>query len=248
MTWEYDQWWCDCDGATNLLPKDAVDEFLRGIHSAIEDAYLKGKAAGEKEAMEACREKAVPELDTFTDPRDGRVYKTVRIGKQTWLAENLAFDYAGSKVYGNDLANVAKYGRLYNWETAKKAVPPGWHLPTNAEWDELVRFADGSKGTDSPYDSKTAGKLLKAASGWSKDGNGTDEHGFSALPGGGGYSGGDFDDVGSRGFWWSATEDGADGAYRRGMGYYEDVLYSNYYKDGLLSVRCLQDCGGINKC
>jgi uncharacterized protein (TIGR02145 family) len=188
--------------------------------------------------------KPSPELGTFADPRDGRTYRTVKIGRQTWLAENLAFDYAGSKVYGNDLANLAKYGRLYNWETAKKAVPPGWHLPSNAEWDELVRFADGSKGTESPYDSETAGKLLKAASGWNEDGGGTDELGFSALPGGYGYSGGTFYGVGSSGGWWSATEYNANSAYYRDMGYLNEyVSYGSYYKDGLLSVRCLQDCG-----
>jgi uncharacterized protein (TIGR02145 family) len=229
----------------DLLPKDMADKFIEDIHSAIEDAYLKGKAAGEKEAMEECREKAVPELGTFTDPRDGRTYRTVKIGRQTWLAENLAFDYAGSKAYGNDLANLAKYGRLYDWETAKKAVPPGWHLPTDDEWDELVRFADGSKGTESPYDSKTAGRLLKAASGWSSDGSGTDAYGFSALPGGYGNSDGSFYGVGYGGYWWSSSEYGSDGAYFRYMGYNDEyVFYSNGGKDFLFSVRCLQDCGG----
>jgi uncharacterized protein (TIGR02145 family) len=188
--------------------------------------------------------KPSPELGTFADPRDGRAYRTVKIGKQVWLAENLAFDYAGSKAYGNDLANLPKYGRLYDWETARKAVPPGWHLPSNAEWDELVRFADGSKGTESPYDSKTAGKLLKAASGWNEGGNGTDDYGFSALPGGLGDSFGLFLYVGSSGYWWSASEDDSRYAYIRLMDYdFEYARYNYGNKSGLCSVRCLQDCG-----
>jgi uncharacterized protein (TIGR02145 family) len=102
---------------------------------------------------------------TFTDPRDGKTYKTAKIGTQIWLAENLNYEAEGSVCYENNPANCAKYGRLYNWETAKKVCPDGWHLPSNAEWDKLFRFVDGDKGTKSPYGSKTAGKYLKAKSG-----------------------------------------------------------------------------------
>jgi hypothetical protein len=85
----------------------------------------------------------VPKYGIFTDPRDGRTYKTVKIGRQTWLAENLNYEAEGSKCYENDPDNCAKYSRLYNWETAMKACPKGWHLPTNKEWQTLINCVDG---------------------------------------------------------------------------------------------------------
>jgi uncharacterized protein (TIGR02145 family) len=144
---------------------------------------------------------------TFKDPYDSKTYKTVKIGTQTWMAENLNYAAKGSKCYDNKPANCQKYGRLYDWETAKKACPKGWLLPSNADWDKLLRFADGTSGTKSPYSSKTAGYFLKATSGWNNNGNGEDKYGFSALPGGSGYSGGSFSNVGSSGRWWSKDYD-----------------------------------------
>jgi uncharacterized protein (TIGR02145 family) len=112
--------------------------------------------------------------------------------------------------------------------------PPGWHIPSDAEWQTLIDFAGGNE---------TAGAILKAASGWNSNGNGTDDYGFSALPGGEGNSGGRFLGVGYYGIWWSATERNSYYAYRRGIGYddsdvgrYDDDKYAN-----LLSVRCLLD-------
>jgi len=169
----------------------------------------------------------------FTDPRDGKVYKTVKIGDQTWLAENLNFDCKGSKCYDNDPKYAEKYGRLYNWKTAKKACPSGWHLPSKKEWDELVNFAGGED---------TAGKKLKAKSGWSENGNGTNEYGFSALPGGFGNSSGSFSIAGYYGNWWSSSEYGSSYAYYRVMDYSdEDAYWNDYGKSYLFSVRCVQD-------
>jgi uncharacterized protein (TIGR02145 family) len=168
---------------------------------------------------------------TLTDSRDGKRYKAVKIGKQTWMAENLSYDASGSKCYSNNSANCAKYGRLYNWSTAKNACPRGWHLPSDAEWTALTDFVGNDAGTK-----------LKATSGWDSNGNGTDEFGFSALPGGYGSSDGGFLNVGTYGFWWSSTEDGSYLAYGRDMGY--DRSYVGRYdndKSYLLSVRCVQD-------
>jgi uncharacterized protein (TIGR02145 family) len=172
----------------------------------------------------------------------GKTYKTVVIGTQTWMTENLNYNATGSVCYGNQENNCNIYGRLYDWSAAIAACPSGWHLPSNAEWDALYRYADGTSGTNSPYSSSTAGKYLKAVSGWNDGGNSTDEFGFAALPGGYGYSGGSFSDVDYYGGWWSASEFGAKDAYSRGIYYgsgYADWHYED--KSYLCSVRCVED-------
>ena len=169
---------------------------------------------------------------TFTDRRDGKVYRTVQVGGQTWFAENLNFAAEGSKCYENNPKGCAKYGRLYNWYTALKACPAGTHLPSDKEWAALVDYAGGEE---------KAGTKLKSAAGWNEDGNGTNDFGWSALPGGYGYSDGSFLKAGSNGLWWSAT-DGAKGVIYRGMDY--DLEYVNGVISSetvLLSVRCVVD-------
>ena len=170
----------------------------------------------------------------FTDSRDGKRYKLVKIGTQTWMVENLNFNASGSKCYGNQESNCQKYGWLYNWNTAKTACPKSWHLPSDAEWNVLMSSVGGEK---------TAGKFLKATSGWNNKGNGEDKYGFSALPGGYGYSDGSFTNVGNYGLWWSATERNANYAYYRYMDYdSESVNRDNYNKSNyLFSVRCVKD-------
>jgi uncharacterized protein (TIGR02145 family) len=178
----------------------------------------------------------------FTDSRDGKTYKTVNVGGKTWMAENLNFAAEGSKCYNNDPAYCEKYGRLYDLETALKACPAGFHLPSDDEWTELTtgkkfKLADG---TDADGTS-TAGKKLKSAKGWDRNGNGTDDYGFSALPGGYGGSDGTFDNAGGIGHWWSATKSSDGWAWKRSMyDYDEKVARTNSYR-GLLSVRCVQD-------
>jgi uncharacterized protein (TIGR02145 family) len=189
---------------------------------------------------------------SFTDPRDKKTYKTTKIGTQTWMAQNLNFNASGSKCYENQGSYCQKYGRLYNWNTALNVCPKGWHLPSNAEWDKLYRFADGTSGTESPYKSETAGKLLKTTSGWvddgsGTDGNGTDKYGFSALPGGYYDYHGDPDNsfyfVGCTGVWWSASQAIADSAYYRVIDCQDGDTAGSLpgIKYDLYSVRCLQD-------
>jgi uncharacterized protein (TIGR02145 family) len=89
------------------------------------------------------------------------------------MAENLNYNARGSKCYENKPENCEKYGRLYSLEAAKKVCPEGWYLPADEDWDELVRTAGG-------YHS--AGRHLKAKSGWPEGGNGLDTYGFAALP------------------------------------------------------------------
>jgi uncharacterized protein (TIGR02145 family) len=185
--------------------------------------------------------KVIAELEkipygSFTDARDGKEYRTIKIGNQTWMAENLNIETPNSWCYDNNSDNCAKYGRLYTWNAAKGACPASWHLPTRQEWGVLVTFVGGER---------TAGAKLKAkAPNW----NGKVTNGFSALPGGSRsddrYTGGIFSSLGSGGRWWSATELDASDAWDRYMGSgYAYVGGDKYgsYKDFGFSVRCVQD-------
>jgi uncharacterized protein (TIGR02145 family) len=202
-------------------------------------------------------EKTVPDKrETFTDSRDGKTYKKVTIGSQTWMAENLNFAAKGSLCYDNKPENCEKYGRLYNWETAMKACPSGWHLSNDNEWTELMKFLASNKKdvryeeyeeTDEVARQKicfNAGKYLKSKSGWKDNGNGTDEFGFSALPGGIGIRADNFNMVGDNGNLWIANEieNGSDHAYLLHMDYNSnDPSWGHGYKSAFFSVRCIQD-------
>jgi len=156
-------------------------------------------------------------------------YKTVKIGNQIWMAENLNYNTNGSRCYDNNPANCKKYGRLYDWNTAMKICDSGWHLPNNAEWLALANVAGGTaKG----------GKYLKSASGW----NGTDAYGFAALPGGYLHSDGSFRNIGNGGYWWSASENGTGKAYNLFMRSHHEIAgLDGDSKSALFSVRCVKD-------
>jgi uncharacterized protein (TIGR02145 family) len=170
---------------------------------------------------------------TFTDERDGQTYRTVKMpdGK-VWMAENLRFKIGEGWCYG-DIEDFCKiYGRLYSWDEAIRACPKGWHLPSKTEWEDLV-IAVGSL---------TGGKKLKSKSGWNRNGNGTDDYGFSALPGGCRSSDCGFDYAGYHGYWWTATEGDGSYAYRRYVYYcLGSVDEYGYSKSGGFSVRCVKD-------
>ena len=183
---------------------------------------------------------------TFTDARDGQVYKYVKIGSQMWMAQNL--NYAGVGVcYDNSPSNCATYGRLYTWSevmagaSSSTSVPSGvqgicpsaWHVPSDAEWSTLVRFVD----------SATAGTKLKSTSGWSGSGNGTNAYGFNVLPAGARYNKRTFFGLG--GYYadfWSSSENDAPNAWSRFFYYYDAYVnrYSINKSDGF-SLRCVND-------
>jgi uncharacterized protein (TIGR02145 family) len=203
--------------------------------------YSKCGSSDYNTSTQYCSNGTVKNYGSVIDSRDSKSYKTVEIGEQVWITKNLNYAASGSKCYGNQESNCNIYGRLYDWSAAIAACPSGWHLPSNAEWDALYRYADGTSGTDSPYSSSTTGKYLKAVSGWNDGGNSTDQFGFAALPGGYGDSGGGFSDVDYYGGWWSASEFDED-AYSRGIYYgsgYADWHYED--KSYLCSVRCVED-------
>jgi uncharacterized protein (TIGR02145 family) len=177
-------------------------------------------------------------LGSFVDQREGKAYTAVKIGSQTWMAENLNYNAEGSVCYDNKPENCTKYGLLYNWETAKTVCPSGWHLPSLEEWRKMTDYIGGG-GTE--------GKKLKARSDWNNksdgsSGNGTDEFGFWALPGGIFGSNNNFVNVGERGIWWSASEHDSDKAFLCDI--YYNLEYVNCYygdKSRLYSVRCVKD-------
>ena len=173
------------------------------------------------------------QTSTMFDKRDSSIYKTVTIGTQTWMAENLNFKTAsGSWCYDNDRKNCEQFGRLYNWETAAEGCPTGWHLPDNAEWDTLVSYLGGSE---------VAGSKLKSKSFWVSKHDSISNYAhivdcihkdtdtkhdsilinssnFNGLPGGGYYPDNIYDYKGEYGIWWSAT----------GFNEYNSFIFSIY--------------------
>ncbi len=197
----------------------------------------------------------------LTDSRDGQVYKTVTLGTQTWMAQNLNYNpgdvsgmgtYAWSGCYDDAASNCATYGRLYTWEVAMNRAacaygktcnpsgvtqglcPTGWHLPTHAEYGTLYTAIGGTG---------IAGTKLKSTSGWSNSGNGTDNYEFSVLPAGYRYDIGDFVSQGHDADLWSASENNRYYAWDENFGYSYVNVSRNiiYHKDYAFSVRCLKD-------
>ena len=167
------------------------------------------------------------------------------------MAENLNYDAGnGSVCYDSLESNCNIYGRLYDWITVMSGTsssslnpsgvrgvcPDGWHIPSDDEWTALTDFAGGAS---------TACTQLRSTSGWTGpngvSGNGTNEYGFSALPGGEGINGG-FNNVGGLGLWWSATEGGSSNAWNRSMRQSAvNVGRLSVTKRAYYSVRCVQD-------
>ncbi|WP_407455867.1 fibrobacter succinogenes major paralogous domain-containing protein [Fibrobacter sp.] len=202
------------------------------------------------------------EYGILKDSRDGQEYRTVKIGEQWWMAENLNIDTDNSWCYGDAPANCAKYGRLYTWAAAvggaedecggghecnlgtgdvQGVCPKGWHLPSKAEWETLIVTVNGSI-TEYTSGNSTRAKL-KSQTGWKAHSSVTNEDsfGFSALPAG--YRINDeYYYEGILAYIWSSTELNSKRAYRMDLYYAND--YANLcddYKFIGSSVRCLKD-------
>lgn len=197
----------------------------------------------------------------FKDPRDGTVYKTVKIGSQTWMAENLRYlpyminlrqysqitPYYCVAGYEQDNVSEAKntfnfstYGVAYNWVAAQSACPPGWHIPSIAEWNQLINYCGG--------DSIAGGNLkAKGTQLWQKPNTGgVDAFGFNALPGGTGLPG----YTGAIGFnisFWNSEID-TDTNYKIGIAllHNQSAAFLEINDDskadvGCLYIRCIKD-------
>lgn len=186
---------------------------------------------------------------------DGNVYKTVKIGTQVWMAENLKVTHYRNGVqipkviftntdwealtYGAYCTyNGTRYGLHYNWYAVIRGTlaPEGWHVPSDAEWTTLTNYLGGID---------VAGGKLKetGTTHWAKPNTGaTNSSGFTALPRGARDRDGSFTIVGFGGYWWSSTEEGASTAWSRYVDYGTNSVYRNYLDkvDGL-SLRCIKD-------
>ena len=202
------------------------------------------------------------ENGVMIDDRDGQTYKTVTIGRQTWMAENLNYDYnertAKSYCLNDEADSCAKYGRLYTWAAAldsaavfsnagkkcgygyvcnpKRVVqgvcPSGWHLPSDTEWYILFIALNGGMP-------QTVGaESYKTKSGWKRY-NGYDSYGFSVLPAGSRYGDGLFNDDSAD--FWSSTEINSEFGYGLSFGIAQWVNFNNLYKAHANSVRCIKD-------
>ena len=205
---------------------------------------------------------------TMTDSRDGQTYKTVQIGNQTWMAENL--NYADSVAtpsllkrswcFNNKVENCAVAGWLYTWPAAIDSVKLATAAdnPQDCGYGKTCSLSATVRGIcpdgwhlptktewetlfDEVGGQSTAGKILKSQTGWYNNGNGTDAYGFSALPAGLRYYTGIFDGGGDYAYFWSATENFNQAYYMYLYSDNEDANLYAYYKDYAYSVRCLQD-------
>lgn len=179
-----------------------------------------------------------PQTATFSDMRDGKVYKTVKIGNQTWFAENLSYipDSGTYWIYDIIRDNVSNYGYLYNWETANHVCPTTWHLPSDAEWTALTDYLGGEA---------VAGGKLKITAHWKYDAHAyaTNESGFSALPAGYRYYvDGTFDRLFERAYFWTSTPNTKETAFTRLLRYFDDEAdRAGYIRAFGYSVRCIKD-------
>lgn len=210
-----------------------------------------------------------PDCYPVTD-YDGNVYRSVTIGNQVWMAENLKVTHyrngdpipfvtdggawAGLATgayceYDNNVANVATYGRLYNLYAAvdpRNIAPEGWHVPSDDEWKQLEMYL-GMNQVEADIEgwrgTDEGGKLKEVGTThWNNPNEGaTNETGFSALPGALRSNSGDFYDIGIVAYIWSSTEIGGN-AWRRGIFHYSSWIHrGRYFKRGGFSIRCVKD-------
>ncbi|MBR4786066.1 MAG: fibrobacter succinogenes major paralogous domain-containing protein [Fibrobacter sp.] len=195
----------------------------------------------------------------LTDSRDSQIYKTVKIGDQVWMAENLNFETDGSSCYNDSTKYCTVYGRLYTWASAMDSAglwstngvdcgygpicsptypvrgvcPEGWHLPTQAELETLLETVGGKS---------TAAKMLKSMGGWDeKLFSGTDAYAFSALPAGGWFDDKNYDDEFESAYFWSSTELTNKAAYCMKMHGGSGAVVGLEIKQDKLSIRCVMD-------
>lgn len=166
--------------------------------------------------------------NTFVDPRDGQVYRTVKINGLTWLAENLNYEVDHSLAFKNNFLYASRFGRLYTWEAAQKACPEGWRLPTKKEYQDLLKT----------YREKDKDKERSAYRALIEGG----KSGFHALLSGYSDKDGGFHELENYGHYWSSDEKDKDNAwYCRFSHYSGKAGLGSSLKSGARSVRCVRN-------
>ncbi len=253
---------CLADSLYPLCNGDLFDSEAQFCH----ENTLYEKCAGEVYDPQdsVCHEERL--FGFFEDNRDGQVYRTVKIGEQTWMAENLNYEYMPdtlSVCYDEDPINCEKYGRLYTWAAAmdsaarfsdngkdcgngtecsangnvRGACPVGWHLPSNAEWITLKDFIAKQIGNVN-----FVGYALKSTSSWESTG-GSDAFGFGAFPAGSRNYKGIYLRLLSLTDFWSSTENESYSSYYFLVGWADVFSEHTYGEKGLsaYSIRCVKD-------
>jgi uncharacterized protein (TIGR02145 family) len=191
---------------------------------------------------------------------EGNVFKTVKIGNQVWMAENLKvthfrngdsipqvtddsqwYDLLSSAYcdYDNDSSKVEVYGRLYNWYAVndrRRLAPQGWHIPSNAEWQTLINYLGG--------DEVAGGKIKETGTEyWTAPNTGaTNESGFTALPGGFRDAYGNFNSMGGSAWFWTAMESSDNAAWYWMLSNSQaNAVNDPYSKRSAYAVRCIKD-------
>ena len=228
---------CDADTFRVATVIDSLSVSLIGSACV---SYTEGK----KKEEQMCKNGNIVWCGSYgslEDSRDGKTYKTVVIGTQTWMAENLNYETTDSYCYNDSAKYCEKYGRLYEWDAAIVACPLGWHLPNMSEFKELLNVVGGEK---------LMKKTLKSTSGWCNYvdmpglyDNGYDVFGFSVFPAGERmfgaadvYGGECFESV-----FWSSTEYDRAGAFLMELSDDNMTGLSWLVKDYGFSVRCIKD-------
>ena len=194
-------------------------------------------------ALIACERKKVNRDPTdLIDERDGQRYSTEKYGNQWWMAENLAYNFSGSKVNVDN--PFSEYGRLYNYQQALTACPDGWHLPTEVDWQNFERHLGLEAHTlgFSGHRGGTTGGGLKSSSGWTLN-NGTNALLFNAYPAGSYVEQEQrFEHFGQRAEFWTASDSTPTKAWVRNLTKDFDSIYRGYSpKEDYLSCRCIKD-------
>ena len=230
--------------SSSVTPKSSDSETSVSSSSSVKSSSSSSAKSSSSSAKSSSSSVASSSsvLGTMTDERDGQTYKTVKIGTQTWMAENLNYAYTGvpykvgghisdstSWCYDNDPANCAKYGRLYTWAAAMDSVGTwstngkgcGYGKKCSSSYPVRGICPEGWHLPTKAYfialgGSGMASKMLKSASGWDdyegKNGNGTDAYSFAALPAGYRDDDGSYYGEGKQAIFWSSTENNWDDA------------------------------------
>ena len=244
---------CDGGGSSGPLPypEDSSELMSSAVESSAESSSEMVSSVGESSSSEESSssvDSCFIDEYCFRDKRDGHAYRTVKIGDQIWMAENLNYRTDNSRCGGSPIEDCEKYGRLYSWSDAMDSsgafskngagcgyrvkcvpaypvrgiCPEGWHLPNKSEWEVLLDSVGGWL---------TAGTKLKASTGWADTLKGVDEYGFSALP---------ISVDGDADFWSSETQNIDHARYLHIDWRFEEAVVGPQSIPSKLSIRCIK--------